>query len=430
MIRLESERGATAILTAAALLLIVGIAAITIDISAAQNERRGDQATADTAALAGIIQTLATQSGQGITSSVLDIARQNLDETYTNAEWQLLWSTCTDPTKNAGGFRYNSLPTPAGWSVPNLDCISLDARGFLRVRVPDQLTDTSFGQALGVNEIATSAVAVARINDRLSGGILPFGLPSTVSGGDHACLTSASGGNSQPPCDGPSAGNFGTLKGRRYGDLDLTIPENCNASPLGQTLAINIAAGYDHPVFPWNATDGTVEDRCYNFPVNTLNTDTGFPNAGAAEGLATGPLPYALTPRLQQGSNPKRTVTTYNLDNRPLWFYLNGNGPARMRPGHIQQRDEFAPGLGRRFHRRSPGVVGAHEGLSPGVGGGRRRHLRSGAGEQPAFLVGSTVRLGQPGQRQFVASRRELQADLHPGHMVETRKQLDRVPPW
>ena len=197
MTRLGTERGATAILTAAALLLIVGIAAITIDISAAQNERRGDQATADTAALAGVIQTLATQSGQGITSSVLDIARQNLDETYTNAEWQLLWATCTDPTKNAGGFRYNSLPTPAGWSVPSLDCISLDARGFLRVRVPDQLTDTSFGQALGVSEIATSAVAVARINDRLSGGILPFGLPSTVSGGDHACLTSSSGGNSQ-----------------------------------------------------------------------------------------------------------------------------------------------------------------------------------------------------------------------------------------
>lgn len=328
----SGERGATAVMVAASLLLIVGIAAITIDISAAQNERRGDQATADTAAMAGVVQVLATQSNSGVVNSVLTVARQNLDTTYSNADWMTMWSNCTDPNKNAGGFRYTSLPAPSGWPVTNVACISLDARGFLRVRIPDQLTDTSFGGALGVDQISTSAVAVARINDRLSGGILPFGLPSSVGSGDHACLTSTTGGNAQPPCDGPTAGNFGTLKGRRYGDLDSGIPENCNASPLGEILAINIASGYDHPVFPWNATDGTVEDRCYNFPVNTLNTDTGFPNAGAAEGLATGPLPYGLTPRLQQGSNPKRNVNTYNLDDRPLWHYLNGSGPASCAP--------------------------------------------------------------------------------------------------
>ncbi len=327
-----TERGATIVMVAGALMLIVGMAALVVDISAGFNERRGDQSVADTAALAGVIQVVATQSSQGIVDSVLTIARQNLDATYSNAEWQTMWAGCADPGKNTGGFRYTSLPAPSGWAVTSLDCISLDPRGFLRVRVPDQITDTTFGRALGVDEITTSAVATARINDRLSGGILPFGLPSTVSGGDHACLTSTSGGNAQPPCTGPSAGNFGTLKGRRYGDLDLVIPENCNASPLGEVLAINIAAGYDHPVLPWKAADGTVEDRCYNFGVNTLNTDTGFPNAGAAEGLATGPLPYGLTPRLQQGSNPKRSVTTYNLDDRPLWYYLNGSGPAVCSP--------------------------------------------------------------------------------------------------
>jgi hypothetical protein len=55
-----------------------------------------------------------------------------------------------------------------------------------------------------------------------------------------------------------------------------------------------------------------------------MNTFQGLSN-GTQEGIATGPVPGGFTPRLQQGSNPKRSVYGSNLDDRPLWFYLDGS---------------------------------------------------------------------------------------------------------
>jgi hypothetical protein len=107
----------------------------------------------------------------------------------------------------------------------------------------------------------------------------------------------------------------------------LGTTANCNASPLGDVLAVNIAAGIDHFVTldPDGLAANEIRDTCWNAGVDTLNTDTGFPNQGAAEGLVTGPVNFGMTPLLQQGSNPKRNVVGYQLDDRPLWYYLDAS---------------------------------------------------------------------------------------------------------
>ena len=318
------ERGAVAALVAVALsTLLLGIAAIAIDIGFGFNERRQDQTSADVSVMAGVID--AVKGPAVMRDEALTYARQNLDTIYTDAQWQALWEGCTDPNKNDGGFNFQPVPAPSGWSAATLDCISIDPTGYFRVRIPDQQISTHFGRLLGFDTLTTHAAAIGKIASRGTGGVLPFGLAIDVAEGSHVCLSSGPTGLAQDPCDGSDSGNFGTLKGRLFGNPDIPTDENCTASPLGDVLAVNIAAGMDHWVTV--DTDGDpgneVRDQCFNLGVDTLNTDTGFPNQGAAEGLATGPVDNGLTPRLQQGPNSKRNVVGYQLDDVGLWSYID-----------------------------------------------------------------------------------------------------------
>jgi hypothetical protein len=327
----HSESGASALIVTIALVLLLGFAAIAIDVGAGMVERRVDQTSADVGALAGAVEAL--NGGLAVRDQALDFVRRNLPTTYSSADWESLWEGCVDPAavRNAGGYNFVALTPPAGWSVtdPANWCISFEPRGLLRVRVPDQAVETAFGRILGVDELNTSAAGVARLRPRGAGGILPFGLPPVAGDGAINCLSSGPTGQAQDPCDGSSTGNFGVLKARQFGNPDIPTLPNCTASPLPQTLAQNIAVGIDHIVVP--DPDGLdsneVRDECFNPLVDTLNTDTGFPNNGAEEGLV-GPVPGGFTPRLERSPAGSRTtiVNGESIDNRPLWGYLLSSG--------------------------------------------------------------------------------------------------------
>lgn len=323
------ERGASALLVAASLVMLMGFAAVAIDLGAAFNERRQDQTGADIGVMAGSIELL--NGSASMRDQALTFARNNLDTTYSDAEWQSSWEACTDPGRNAGGFSFIALPPPAGWTVtdPANWCVSLDPAGFLRVNLPDQVIDTTFGRVLGSNQISTSAAAVARFAPRAGGGILPFGLLASASEGQTVCLQTAPGGLAEPPCDGPSSGNFGVIESPFYGNPAIGTTQNCTGSPKNDVLAVNIAAGLDHLVLP--DPDGIPGnerlDTCAQIgtgnPPDTLFMQTGNPS-GSAEGIAEGPVNFGLDPRLQQGANPKASVHGLSLDNRPAWYYLDG----------------------------------------------------------------------------------------------------------
>jgi hypothetical protein len=321
----RDDRGATAIIVAAGMVLFLGMAALAIDIGFGFNERRQDQTSADSGVMAGAVEAI--NGGAAVRTQTLDYVRKNLPTTYTNAEWQAGWQGCVDPAadRNAGGFNFVALPPPAGWSVtdPANWCISFEsARGLLRVRVPDQLIETSFAAVIGVDELRTHATAVSKVSFAGEGGILPFGIPFGSGAGGHLCLSSGPTGQAADACEGPVTGNFGTLKGRMFGNPDIPTATNCTASPLASVLAINIAAGYDHIVVADQdgAVGNEVRDQCFNPFVDTLNTDTGFPGNGAETGLV-GPM-SGYTPRLLQSSTTA-SVFGRNVDNRPLWGYLS-----------------------------------------------------------------------------------------------------------
>lgn len=311
---------------AASLILLVGMAAIALDLSAGFNERRQDQTAADFGVLAGGVY--AVQGGAVVAQQVVDVIELNLDTTYTLTQWQALWEGCVDPAaeRNAGGFNFVALNAPYGWTPvdPANWCVSLDpALGLLRARVPDQLIDTQFAGVIGSNTLVTHASAIATIHTRAQGGILPFGLPSGAGGGEHLCISNAPSGISGNPCEGPATGNFGVLKARLFGNTTLGTPTNCTASPLGQVLSINIAVGVDHLIVqdPDGLASNEVRDVCFNPFVDTMNTDTGFPNNGTEEGLV-GPVPGGFTPRLEQGGNLTTIVNGERVDDTPAWSYL------------------------------------------------------------------------------------------------------------
>ncbi|REK12859.1 MAG: hypothetical protein DWQ40_10415 [Actinobacteria bacterium] len=326
--KLKGDRGASAILTAMSLLLLVGFAALAIDLAIGFNERRQDQTAADVGVMAGAIDSLA--SNTDIRDEILDFTRRNVVATYSNADWQARWEACSDPERlalNASGHNFVPVAAPAGWSVGTLDCISFDAGGFVRVNLPDLEFSTTFGKVFGIDELRTNADAIARIASR-GGGILPFGLVSGASEGSHVCLRDSAGGHAEEPCDGPDAGNFGAIEAPHYGTQPSGPSQNCNGSPKKDVLAVNIAIGIDHRVTvdADGNTSNEKRDTCSvmdagNTP-DTLNTFTGISN-GLVEGLATGPVPGGYVPRLQQGPNPKRNVYGSSLDDKPLWEYLD-----------------------------------------------------------------------------------------------------------
>lgn len=321
--RARDDRGATALIVAAGMVLFLGMAALAIDIGFGFNERRQDQTAADTGVMAGAVGAI--NGGPAVRDQTLTYVRNNLDTTYSNAAWQSAWQGCVDPAadRNAGGYNFIALTPPAGWSVtdPANWCISFEsARGLLRVRVPDQLIETSFASVLGVDDLRTHATAVSRVRPRGSGGILPFGLPNGASG--LRCLSSGPSGQAVDPCVGALSGNFGVLRGPLFGNSEISTPQRCNAQPPGEVLATNIAVGYDHIVVP--DADGSsanhVLDQCFNNFVDTLDSDPGFPNNSLERGLA-GPTPFGHTPRLEQTTNPTN-VFGNPIDNQPLWQYL------------------------------------------------------------------------------------------------------------
>lgn len=193
--RWKSEEGSSLITLAFVLFLLLGVAAVAIDLSAAWNERRQDQTAADLAALAG---ALSYGDDDAVADEVMATARLNLDIEYSDDAWVALWTSCTD------GDRPVDFEPVDHATHGKLDCISI-ARSYVstepalvRVRLPNQVVETSFGRALGFDSVATNAVAVASTSNG-GGGHALFaggncgqntldwsGSSNTVDGGIHS----------------------------------------------------------------------------------------------------------------------------------------------------------------------------------------------------------------------------------------------------
>ena len=281
-----NERGASAVFLAASIVLLLAMAAIAIDVGAGFSERRGNQSAADVAVLAGTLDlTNLGDCGAGSSDGcdqLLDLAERNLTEQYTLTEWQDIWRTCTDPNKPVG---FTPLPaaTSNGWTgfsgigwdgtvfADRVDCISSSSQE-LRVRIPDQLRDTSFAGVIGADELATNAEAQAALLVGGLGGVLPFGVLSGASG--ETCLLTAPSGQAEPPCTGPASGNFYTLESDTWGPPSSEVTAtDCAGVPGAPELSINVALGIDHILRPYTDWSPPASRSPYVFSNANGSTD-------------------------------------------------------------------------------------------------------------------------------------------------------------
>ena len=296
-----NDRGAAAVTIAAMMVLLIGMAAIAIDVGAGFTERRQDQTSADVGVLAGAIDVLnlgecgaAAGPDDGGCNQLLTFVETNLSNAYSASEWTDIWRQCTDPNK-PNGFGPLPASTSNGWTGfvgerwdgtvfnDTVDCISV-SQDELRVRVPDQLNENAFGQVLGLDNLTTNAVAQARII-RLPGArpIIPFGVTNGTAG--ESCVLQPPAGVADPPCDGGTTGNFGAVLAQVWGSPESNGDCSPSSWPPGvDTIAFHTANGMDHPI-------GIVTDTGALPPtVNTFSSDVA-----TAGGQNLAPLVDAAT---------------------------------------------------------------------------------------------------------------------------------------
>lgn len=366
------ERGASAVLVALSMLLLLGVAAVALDMSAAFNERNQDQTAGDNGVMAGAIEKAEPDpDAQLMAVNALAIVQANLTAEFpggaTDPDWIALWRGCVDD----GNPNWVPLPEPLGWGNPGatLDCIS-QTTSLLRVRVPDQLTDTAFGGLLGLGSLTTNAVSIAKtVLLQTAPPLVPFGIAGDASAGE-LCLASSGSGTAYEPCTGPQTGSFGSIISPLFGDFGSHAAE-CSGN-TNDWFTRNVIFGIDHKIEDWPsaplttgpypgqttvlASEHVYRDACVLDPdgnaapldpidfdgghwINTMLVDTGYPNPALTDGLASDILVEGRPSRLQQpGSNPTGDNATrviwdqndpWELDNVGPWMYLNDKGPPK-----------------------------------------------------------------------------------------------------
>ena len=371
----RGDEGATAIFIAFSMVLILGMVALAVDLSLGFNERRVDQTSADTGVMSGAVEFVLGSSNDTVVTEILNIVEGNLRLSYTPAEWQALWRSCTDPDRinfdvgTGTPVTFSPMTEPIAWgATQDLDCIST-APSYLRVRIPDQIVDTSFARVIGFNTLTTHAAAVALLEPgNAFNGIIPFGIPGGTGSGE-LCLKSSGSGTAVPPCQGPSAGGFGEIDSEFFGNF-FGNPPFCG-NPGAAELEQNVAVGVDHFIGVWSDADASAEgvtegsahpgdvtiggyqnanyDQCrivggsvvpqqagQTFPTNTMRVGVGFSPAPIEEGLISNSTYQGMSSRLQQpGTGSTRDIVkrrtggsnvVYPLDNVGPWEYLNVSG--------------------------------------------------------------------------------------------------------
>lgn len=341
----DNERGASAILVAATLLLLMGFSALAVDSGVAFGDRRQQQSAADVGALAAVQFAKTTLTAAhpdcgallGIdraacrgAEEALDVVSGTLAGRYSDADWD----SCVDPSKPAEYTQQSFIS----------DCISFTGNmRRARVVLPGTEVDTSFAAVLGFDSIAVGAFAEAGVEFDISGGVLPFAIGPSGAGVNQACFSANSTTNlTVDPCSGPTQGNFGKLNLRLYGNEDYGTPQICTGN-TAQRMATNIITGTDHPLEIGSASPGTVDDvlNCpiITNPVDTVETWTGNASGAIGDGFFTGIATPALEGRLlckdgdagedypqftyvSKGCVSVNTLHPESMDHTPLWSYI------------------------------------------------------------------------------------------------------------
>jgi hypothetical protein len=368
----DRERGASAILVAVSLLVLIGFAAIAVDGGIAYDDRRQQQSAADVGALAALQfakTTLSTINCGALSDEAraacrgaeeaMDVIEGTLPGRYPLASWQ----ACTDPNKPAE-YTQGSTISP---------CINFtDNLQKSRVVLPGTDVATTFARVIGFDSISVGAFAEAGFEMDIVGGVMPFAVGPSGAGSDQACFFA---GDSPlldaDPCTAGSRGNYGKLNLRTYGNDSYGTPLICSGS-TAERMEINIVTGSDHPLEPEWREAGEVNDNTncaiITNPVDEVETWTGNAASAISRGLFRGITTPVLEGRLlckgslstdqtnedyPLGSYKSTDCETVNntypeaLDHSPLWDYIKPGAPGTgigqaCAPGQLRDRESMA----------------------------------------------------------------------------------------
>lgn len=350
----SNDRGAAAVFIAASLFLLAGFAALSIDIGAGTDERRQDQTGADAAALGGSLE-LVVYPGPGnpmqeAVDKIYQLVDDNLGPVLPSA-----WDACTDPGALAYPVKSTSMFSVTGGS----DCISLSADfNTMRVRVPVQDVDTSFGAVLGFQTVGVSAFAEAQRNTDFGGnsGAYPTGVFDGTQVGSTICLKAGPPGGPDPPeasCGDPTMGDFGNFLPYFYEpvgvDPALSVTAICRSGEQPFSIPRAIADGVDHTFSIYGGRERLINgDWCRAAGIpgpldpNWVDPTGGYSPSDVTEGLITGGDWMGLfAGRLARPPFVDGTVTIFRdvvdpaeppqpIDNRPLWDFIDPDLPGSI----------------------------------------------------------------------------------------------------
>ncbi|MFZ6003845.1 MAG: pilus assembly protein TadG-related protein [Actinomycetota bacterium] len=249
--RQSDDRGLAIPLVALSLVILMVFAAFVLDLGLVYTERRNDQNSVDAAATSGAVQLLRVQSAQAAVDEIVAKVNDDLERTVSNSEW----TACSDPA-NLTRTAVTLALTPA------TDCISFSA-GFdrVRVRIPNQTINTTFGRVVGLNSFTSSAFAEVSTTPA-GGGALPFVVTSLNGPGDQICLRTDGTGGDEPPDQPPppddpygqgfqldpcNEQSFDTHEGGR-GTIKPYFYVGCNRPTGNQSIVDAIMVGMDHQI--------------------------------------------------------------------------------------------------------------------------------------------------------------------------------------
>jgi Flp pilus assembly protein TadG len=339
----ENERGATMLLVTVSMVMLLLFGAFAVDLGAAWSQRRENQAAVDPGGMAAALETRGKTQAVAIADAdaeVMRITYNSIDPDMPFSDWVTAWTLCADPAKD-----------PKFTVTGSSDCISYtNSLSTIRVKTPLVDTDTTFASIIGLDTLQTDAFVEVTIGLEDRGQILPFGLPGTSAGANEVCLKTGTQPIPTPPCDGPDDGNFGFLDIAEYGNEPFGTITTCSGA-VG-LLERNIARGVDHPILsvsnpaaPYkHDIDGCLPNPNLNYGPHTMSTAaaTGDKAQVVTDGLVRGtsnPAGGTLTGRLTQSTDTISTAQG-NIDDKPLWEYLNGAGQTFC--GTVNNHDEMA----------------------------------------------------------------------------------------
>jgi hypothetical protein len=349
----RDESGATMIMLAIVLVVLMIFAALAVDVGTAYSQRRQDQSAADAGAAAGGLKFLRTGDYEAAVADAKNIAAKNLTDAPSAADW----SSCTDS---------GALPIASSTVAPvnGTPCISFELVGTrgvikMRVRIPTVTNATAFAGVIGWHAMSTSASSVVKVGNPL-GGVLPVYVLTGVQAGDQVCLISAAPGQNVP-CTGQSGGNFGGFSPYYY-QAPGCPPGSQTASGQYFSPAPAFAIGLDHLLSPYGTFNSPYnQPPVYNGPWDTTGVDqrlnggagctvqgpnsveqtqgnfsgvtnqailSGNSSAGTGAPAYNGRLaggPFSNGGTFNSATIVPKQSNAVQIDNAPLWYFLKSS---------------------------------------------------------------------------------------------------------